>query len=135
MDAAQDIRRRGFKRWYEHRLIHAHLYLVTCFLCMILVASLLEEYNVRAPLASQVPMLVLLAGGGLLGVLSWMRYRLLFAHAEHIADHSTCGACGTYARFDVTAVRGAADSEGSGAPDPTWMRVQCRKCRHEWTIS
>ena len=134
MDAAEDIRRRGFKRWYEHRLIQAHAYLVTCFLCMILVAALIEEHAFSMPLLTQLAHLAVIGGGAAVGLVSWRRYRALFSQAEHIADRSTCDECGAYARFDVTSARQAA-SLPDAAPAPTWMRVQCRKCRHEWTIS
>ena len=130
MDVAQDISKRGFKRWYEHRLIHAHAYLVTCFLCMILVATLLEEYSIRWPLMSQVLTLGIVAVAGALGIVSWLRYRVQFALAEHFADRSTCEACGAYARFEVTASRQGEDEDAG-----TWLRVRCRKCRHEWTIT
>ena len=43
MELADDIRKRGFKKWYERQLIESHAYLVTCFLCMILVTALMEQ--------------------------------------------------------------------------------------------
>jgi hypothetical protein len=135
MDAAEDISKRGFRRWYEHRLIQAHVYLVTCFLCMILVATMIEEHSFGAPAVTQLLNLGVMAGGATLGLLSWMRYRVLFSQAERIADRSTCDGCGTYARFDVTALRRTGADADGGATTPAWMRVKCRKCRHEWTIS
>jgi hypothetical protein len=133
--AAEAIRKRGFKRWYERRLIEAHLYLVVCFFCMILVAALLEEFSFRSNPASQLLHLGMILVGAALGILSWGRYRVVFVQAEHWADRATCEACKAYARFNVTALRAGGEAAGNTAAQPTWMRVQCRKCGHEWTIS
>jgi hypothetical protein len=64
VELADNIRKRGFKKWYERQLIESHAYLVTCFLCMILVAALLEELSFRAPGLKPFLMLAVIAGGG-----------------------------------------------------------------------
>ena len=46
---ADAIRKLGFKKWYERQLIESHVYLVTCFLCLILVVAVLEGFSFRAP--------------------------------------------------------------------------------------
>ena len=101
MDLVESIRKRGFKKWYERQLIESHLYLVTCFLCMILVAACAEQLNFRAPGATPVLMLALVLGGGFVGLFSWQRYKAIMTVAEIYGDHSTCGQCNAYAKFEV----------------------------------
>jgi hypothetical protein len=131
---ADAIRKLGFKKWYERQLIESHAYLITCFLSMILVAVLLEEFSLRAPGLKPLVTLAVIAGSGLVGLFSWRRYRIIMGEAERLGDHSTCDSCGAYARFDVVesgeSVRSPADDE----PPATWLRVRCRKCGHGWTM-
>jgi len=138
MDLVESIRKRGFKKWYERQLIESHLYLVTCFLCMILVAACIEEFSFRAPGLKPVYMLVSMAGGGLLGLLSWLRYKAMMTVAEAYGDHSTCRQCGAYARFDVLdwgdPPPAAVVAEGHAPGANTWLKVRCRKCAHVWTM-
>ena len=42
MDIVQGIRKLGFRRWYERRLIEAHAFLITGFLALILAVAFLE---------------------------------------------------------------------------------------------
>jgi len=132
---AAGIRRLGFRKWYERQLIESHVYLVTCFLCMILVAAGLEEFSFRSPGLKPFVMLALIAGGGLVGWFSWQRYRAIMSAAERLGDRSTCEACGTYARFEVVESGGTdgPSQVGDGAP-ALWLRVRCRKCGHGWTM-
>lgn len=135
MQPAQTIARVGFKRWYERQLIESHVYLITCFLCMILVAACLEELSFRAPGIKPVVMLALAGGGGWLALFSWRRYRSLMGEAERLGDRSTCETCGAYAKFEVLESGGSNGPSqiGDGAP-ATWLRVRCRKCGHGWTM-
>jgi hypothetical protein len=121
MTTANGIRKLGFKRWYERQLIESHLYLVTCFLCMVLVAACLEELRFENGVQALV-VLALVAGGVWLGLRSWQRFRAMFFNAMQFGEASTCRGCGTYARFNVT--QGEAE----------WLRVKCRKCGNEWTM-
>ena len=81
MQTADLIRKRGFKKWYERQLIESHLYLVSCFLCMILVAAGIEEMSFRAPGLKPVMMLVMILAGGAVGLVSWQRYRTIMVAA------------------------------------------------------
>ena len=138
MDLVESIRKRGFKKWYERQLVESHLYLVTCFLCMILVAACAEQLNFRAPGATPVIMIALVIGGGLLGLYSWRRYKAIMTVAEVYGDHSTCAQCGAYAKFEVldwgdpppVPPRGAAPAAAAGQ----WLKVRCRKCGNLWTM-
>ena len=47
MDPTASIRKLGFRRWYERQLIDCHAALVTCLLCGLTVAALLEQVNFR----------------------------------------------------------------------------------------
>jgi hypothetical protein len=134
-DPAEAIRKLGFKKWYERKLVESHAYLVTCFLCMILVAAVLEEFSFRAPGAKPLVALALMAGGGLVGLFSWRRYRAIMGEAERLGDRSTCEGCGAYAKFDVLESGGSAGPSqvGDGTPT-TWLRVRCRKCGRGWTM-
>jgi hypothetical protein len=132
VELADDIRKRGFRKWYERQLIESHAYLVTCFLCMILVAALMEELSFRAPGLKPLLLLALAAGGGLLGLVSWLRYRRIMLAAERLGDRSVCEQCHAYAKFDVLDSGGTpATPESEPAP---WLRVRCRKCGHVWTM-
>ena len=128
MDLVNAIRKLGFKKWYERQLVESHLYLVTCFLCMVMVAACMEQLSFRAPGIQPLLNLAAIGGGGLLGLFAWARYRTIMMVASRYSEHSTCEHCGAYARFDVT---------DWGAPDPeagTWMKVRCRRCGHLWTL-
>ena len=43
MEPADSIRRLGFARWYERRLIEGHAWFVSGFMCMIAIAASMEE--------------------------------------------------------------------------------------------
>jgi hypothetical protein len=138
MDLVESIRKRGFRKWYERQLIESHLYLVTCVLSMILVAACAEELSFRAPGLKPALMLALVAAGCLVGLLSWQRYKAIMTVAEAYGDHSTCGQCGAYARFEVLDWGDAPPVTPSGAARTAaagpWLRVRCRKCAHSWTM-
>jgi len=132
---ADAIRKLGFKKWYERKLVESHAYLVTCFLCMILVVALLEEFSFRAPGVKPLVTLALIAGGGLVGLFSLRRYGAIMGEAERLGGRSTCEGCGAYATFDVLESGGSdgPSQVGDGTP-ATWLRVRCRKCGHAWTM-
>jgi hypothetical protein len=135
MQPGQHIARLGFKRWYERQLIESHAYLVTCFLCMVVVAACLEELSFRAPGIKPFAMLALVGVGGWVAIFSWRRYRTILLAAERLGDRSTCETCGAYAKFDVLESGGSDGPSqiGDGTPE-TWLRVRCRKCGHGWTM-
>jgi hypothetical protein len=131
---ASDIDKRGFKPWFERRLIESHVYLVTAFLCLVLVLAVFEELSSRAGGFEQAGSLALILAGSALGVLSWNRYRAILFHALQLAERSVCEKCRAYARFNVI------DSGRTNAQDDeqdrggSWLRVKCKNCGHEWTM-
>lgn len=129
MDLAEGIRKIGFRRWYERQLIESHLYFVTGFLSMIMVAACVEEFNIRAPGWQPFLMLGLIAGGAALCFWSLARYRGTLDRAEHAAERSTCSQCVVYSGLEV--LQSSGEWQADNAP---WLRVRCRKCGYEWTI-
>jgi hypothetical protein len=121
----QKLRRYGFRKWYERQLIDGHLSLVTCVLCMVLVAVLLEDLDFSAGIAKAVTELATIFASGLVAWFAWRRYGDVMSRAEYFGSQSVCGQCREYARFEIT---GASDD------GDTWVRVRCRKCAHEWML-
>jgi hypothetical protein len=140
MDRAEGIRKYGFRRWYERQLIVGHGYLVTCFLCIIMIAACAETVNLRAPGARPLVMIALLLAGCVLAAWSWRRYFAVLMRAEHTGEQSTCGACGTYGRYEVIEpppsnaakffLAAGFDTEHGAVR----LRVRCRKCGDEWMV-
>jgi predicted Zn finger-like uncharacterized protein len=122
---AQTVRRIGFRKWYERQLIDGHLSLVTCLLCMVLVAALLEDMSFREGIGKAMLELATVFASGIVAWFAWKRYQEAMSRAEYFGEQSVCQACKTYARFEVVAE--AADGN-------EWLRVRCRKCGHDWTL-
>jgi hypothetical protein len=138
MGLGERIRQLGFRRWYERQLIESHAYLVTCFLCMLVVAATLEGVSFREPGVEPFALLTLAFGGGALSLFSWGRYKITMSLAERLADHATCPRCRAYGAFTVTAWGPHGDSASSGEAEAeaaqAWLQVRCRKCGREWTM-
>jgi hypothetical protein len=113
---------------------------VTCFPCAILIAASLEGFSLRAPGLAPVGTLALIVGSAALCVVSLRRYLAILARAEHVAECSTCGACGYYGSLSVL----AAAQDGNPGPREDaaahsenahpWLKVRCRKYTHERMI-
>ena len=118
MEPVDSIRRLGFSRWYERRLIEAHAWFVSAFFCMVAIAACIEEVSFRGSLAHLVLYLLAVVGSVGIGGYALVRYHKILVEAESFGEHATCEACGAYARFKVLV--------GS--------QVRCRKCDHEWRL-
>ena len=130
MTAAEGIAKLGFRRWYERQLIEGHIYFVTCFLSMIVVAAGLEQFDVGAPVLQQVWTGGLVVGSAFLCVKSLRWYSFLLARAETFGSQSNCPRCSAYGSLNVL-------DAGSAEPrsrDNAWIRVRCKKCGHEWRM-
>lgn len=136
MGIADGIAKLGFRRWYERQLIESHLYLVTCFLCMIVVAACMEAFSLREPGLKPALMLALTLAAGFAGIHSWGRYQQLMVRAERLGDQSTCAGCKTYGSLRVTASGPLSplDYARNREQAEMWIRVRCRKCGHEWCM-
>ena len=122
MDPAGSIGKLGFRRWYERQLYASHAWLVACLFSGFGMFALLEDvasqgFGVQAALV----LIVAFAAGGI----AWYalaRYLGMLRRAQHLAERSTCKACGTYGQYRLASAT------------PTFMIVSCRKCAHEWRI-
>lgn len=138
MDPTSSIRRLGFRKWYERELIKCHAALVTCFLCGLTVAALLEQVKVTEFGWKPASMLAIVFAAIALGWFSWRAYITILHRAELYGQRSNCPSCNLYGRFKVIAT--GLDSE----PGPTaeavapleaaWLRVQCNKCGTAWRM-
>jgi hypothetical protein len=120
IDTARSIARLGFKRWYERQLIESHAWLVSCLLCGIAIAASLEMVNFRDPGATALTLAFVFAAG-LVTLHGFRRYQVLMSLAEQLAGDSVCSGCKSYAKFRPMDA------------NPR-MKVQCRKCGHQWTL-
>ena len=118
MEPADSIKRLGFNRWYERRLIEAHAWFITGFICLVTIAALMEELSFRGSAARLIFYALLIAGAAFVGVYGVVRYQKILIQAESVGEHATCAACGAYARFRLISA----------------SHVRCRKCSHEWRL-
>src|SRR5688500_12532519 len=99
MEPADSIRRLGFARWYERRLIEAHAWLISGFACLIAIAACMEERNCRGSLARLLLYAIIVVAAAGIGIYALVRYQKILTEAEQLGEHATCGSCGAYARF------------------------------------
>ena len=118
MEPADSIRRLGFARWYERRLIEGHAWFVSGVLCLVTIGACVEELSYRGSIVRLMLYAVLVAAALALGVYGMLRYQQLLTEAERLGELATCGGCGAYARFRFISA----------------SQVCCRKCNHEWRL-
>ncbi len=118
MEPADSIRRLGFTRWYERRLIECHAWFISGFICMVAIAASMEELSVRGSAARLLGYVMVIAATAAIGIYCLMRYLRMLSETEKIGEHATCRACGVYARFKLIS--------------PT--QVRCGKCGNEWCL-
>jgi hypothetical protein len=135
MKLAEDIRRLGFRRWYERQLVESHAYLVTAFLALILLLAGIEslDYLKRSLLFYGV-VIVAAAAAGTLTFIAWRRFITLLQRAELFAGGAECTQCKAWGAFEVIGAEAAGDDEPVEAGRPHWIRVKCRKCGHDWRL-
>ena len=118
MEPVDSIRRLGFSRWYERRLIEAHAWFVSAFFCMVAIAACMEELTFRGSPMRLVLYLLFVLGSAAIGLYGVVRYHKILVEAESIGEQATCSGCGTYARFRMISP----------------SQARCRKCDHEWRL-
>ncbi len=135
MSAANDIRRLGFRRWYERQLIESHVYLVAAFLALILLLAGIETLDTlrRSPLFYLI-IIAAAAAAGLLCFVAWRRFNVLLARAELFAGNAQCARCNAWGRFEVIAEERSSDDDPPEACRPHWLRVKCRQCGNDWRL-
>lgn len=118
MEPADSIRRLGFARWYERRLIEGHAWFVSGFLCMIVIAASMEELSFRGSFGRLLFYAFIVTASVAIGIYGLRRYQQILTEAEHLGEQATCRECGAYARFRLI----------------SQSEVRCRKCDHEWRL-
>jgi hypothetical protein len=118
MEPADSIRRLGFARWYERRLIEGHAWFVSGFVCMIAIAACMEELSFRGSLGRFLAYACLVMAAAAIGLYGLRRYQVILTEAELLGEHATCGNCGAYARFQLIST----------------SQVRCRRCANEWRL-
>lgn len=118
MEPADSIRRLGFARWYERRLIEGHAWFISGFACLVAIAACMEELNFRGSIVRLMGYVTVVLAAGAIGIYGLMRYKDILVEAEQLGELATCGACGAYARFKLVSA----------------SQVRCRKCGHEWCL-
>ncbi len=137
MTLSEGIRKIGFQRWYERQLIEAHLYLISGFLCLIMVIASIEEFNLRMPAWETLVRFIAMTAGSAVCLWAWRRYLVMLNLAEYVSERSVCGKCTTiYGGLDMSSV-GVSHAQRRGEVGEGVLPsvgVRCRKCGHEWTI-
>ena len=118
MEPADSIRRLGFTRWYERRLIEGHAWFISAFICIVAIAACVEELSFRGSFGRLLLYVIVIAAAAAIGVYGLVRYQKILAEAELLGEHATCGNCGAYARFRLISA----------------SQVRCRKCDNEWCL-
>jgi hypothetical protein len=129
MTIDEAIGQRGFRRWYERKLIEGHAYLMGGLLALFATLVALEMAEFRGPIDGLITTLIVAGVGGFACLYAFRQFSRLLGTAEHLAGQANCPQCKTYARFRLvhafdapTAVEGRA------------LKVRCRECGNEWTI-
>jgi ribosomal protein S27E len=138
MDPTASIRKYGFRKWYERQLIGSHAALVTCLLCGLTLAALIEQVSLIKLDMTSLSLLGVALGAIVLGGISWRHYITVLERAERYGESSTCPECKTYARFEILAT-GLDEVPGPAAAsvaplEAAWLRVRCRTCGAAWRM-
>ena len=138
MDPTSRIRKLGFRKWYERELIKGHGALVTCVLCMIVIAAMVEQISLRELGWRPFSSLLMMVSAAVLGLASWRSYITILQRAERYGERSSCPQCKAYGRFNVVDTgldRVPGPAAVAVAPlESAWMRVECRKCGAAWRM-
>ncbi len=86
MDLSEGIRKIGFQRWYERQLIEGHLYMISGFLCLIMVIASFEDFNQRMPVWETFVRLAAVTVGSVVCLWAFRRYLVMLNLAEYVAE-------------------------------------------------
>lgn len=129
------IRSKGFRKWYEGRLVESHLHLITTFLCLIAVLGAIEQGGPYNAWDKTAWLLLVTVGLGSLGAWCWHRYFAILQVAEFLVSRADCPHCAVYARFTLTGTSPRPDDDGPEALRETpVLNVVCRKCGTGWSL-
>lgn len=125
MTLPEALRKHGFRKWYERELLSSHAHLLLLFLCSIGLLATFEVFSRSAPASDQLVDIIAVILFVAVGLRSLRRYLFLLMHAEQVANQAVCQQCETYGRFSMV------DEDKRNNE----IRVRCKKCQHEWSIS
>ncbi|MFN3564767.1 MAG: hypothetical protein ACK4V1_02110 [Burkholderiaceae bacterium] len=135
MKVAEEIRRLGFRRWYERQLVVSHGYLVAAFLALILLLAGIEGMDyLRRSVGFYLLVAVVAAAAGTLMFVAWRRFSVLLARAERFAENAECPQCKAWGKFRVIAAEPTAADDPPEAGTPHWIKVKCSGCGNEWKL-
>ncbi|HVL58569.1 MAG TPA: hypothetical protein VM491_18865 [Burkholderiaceae bacterium] len=129
MEPVDGIRKHGFRKWYERKLIESHLYLVAFLLALLMVGSGMELILTRVGTADLFIDVALIAGGGALAWHAWRRYATLMLVAQQVSRQAECPGCKRFGFAldpDEAVVRRAIAHQQ--------LAARCRKCGRGWQI-
>lgn len=118
MEPADSIRRLGFARWHERRLIEGHAWFVSAFLCLVAVLACLEEFSLHGSSLRSLANASMAVAAVAIGIYALDRYQRILREAMQLGERATCRTCGAYARFDLISA----------------SRVSCRNCSRTWQL-
>ena len=125
MALSSDIRRRGFRKWYERELLRSHSHLVLLLLCALAALGAVEAFGHAG--SEKLLMAVSLLVAAAVGAWAVRRYLTSLMRAELIANQADCPACQAYARWSVETDDGGDEQAGA-------FTARCRACQHRWRI-
>jgi hypothetical protein len=131
LNAADRIRKQGFRRWYERQLVEGHIYLVTAVLSLIMLAVGFESLGERQTSAELFLYSGLVLGGGALTWIAWRRYAAMMIAAEWVGGQAVCPGCQNHGFRAVPLAE--LPSEFAATPRRQLVAA-CRKCGHYWQI-
>ncbi len=135
MTVAEEIRRLGFRRWYERQLVVSHAYLVVAFLALIVLLAGIEGMDyLRRSVGYYLLVAVGAAAAGTLMFVAWRRFNVLLARAELFAEGAECPRCRTWGKLRVIAAEASAPDDPPESGRPHWVRVRCNVCDNEWKL-
>ncbi len=120
---AQDLARRGFRKYHERILLSGHAQLVLALFALIGALASLEAAGRGSAGERLMDILFVLVSTGI-GLWALRRYLSQLSRAQFLAHQAECPGCATYARFQV---------EPGGHP-PGAARLRCRACGHAWIM-
>ena len=88
MGPADSIRRRGFARWYERRLIEGHAWFISVVFCMIAIAACMEELSFRGSIARLLFYVTIVLASAAIGIYGMGRYEKILSEAEPLGEHA-----------------------------------------------
>lgn len=134
MRVVNNIRKLGFRRWYERQLIESHAYLVLAFLALILLCALIEGLAQDRPESDRAISALLAALAGLVVWVGWRRFMTLLGRAELFSQAASCPQCSAWGKFAVIAAEAESGDLPIEAGLPHWVQVKCRRCGHGWRL-